>query len=237
MLTYMASCGASSCDQFDATQAKWFKIRQVGRKDGNAEWVQQDVCMSQSYLVRSFDNNFLKITLTLVDGGVDTVTIPTNLAPGNYLIRHEIIALHLAIQRRGAEFYPACTQLRVGGSQSGKPADSELVSFPGAYSDDDPGIYDPDVYNPDVPYQFPGPKVAAFVPASTAGSSNPSNATSTRTKSTTSPTQTGLSSTPTSGPPKTSGRVCRLKKRPGTSELPRHYLRRGFHRALFSWSV
>ena len=44
MLTYMASCGSTSCDQFDATQAKWFKIHQVGRKDGNAQWVQQDLC-------------------------------------------------------------------------------------------------------------------------------------------------------------------------------------------------
>ena len=176
--------------------------------------------------------------LLLDDGGVDTVTIPSNLAPGNYLIRHEIIALHLATQRRGAEFYPACTQLRIGGSQTGKPADSELVSFPGAYSDDDPGIYDPDVYNPAVPYQFPGPNVAAFVAASTGGgSSNPNNSTSTKTRSNTTPTQTGLTSTPTSGPPKASGRVCRLKKRPGSSELPRHYLRRAFHRALISWSV
>ena len=172
----------------------------------------------------------------LDDGGVDTVTIPSNLAPGNYLIRHEIIALHLATQRRGAEFYPACSQLSVGGSQTGKPDASELVSLPGAYSDDDPGIYDPSVYNPDAPYQFPGPNVAAFVAASTGGSSN-NNSTSTKTRSTTKPTQTGLTVNPTSGPPNSSGRVCRLKRHPVSSSVRTgHYLRRAFHRAAFSWS-
>jgi len=209
MLTYMASCGSSTCDQFDAPKARWFKIRQVGRKDGSAQWVQQDV----------------------YDGGVDTVTIPSNLAPGNYLVRHEIIALHLATQPRGAEFYPGCSQLRIGGSQTGKPDDSELVSLPGAYSDDDPGIYDPDVYNPGVPYVFPGPNVASFVSGSTGG---PSNSTSTKTKGTT-PTQTGYSTTPTSGSPKSSGRVCRLKKRPSSSLETRHFSR-AIHRAVFSWS-
>ena len=33
MLTYMASCGSTTCDKFDITQAKWFKIEQLGMKD------------------------------------------------------------------------------------------------------------------------------------------------------------------------------------------------------------
>lgn len=80
-----------------------------------------------------------------MNGAAADVVIPKTLAPGNYLIRHEIIALHLATQRGGAEFYPSCAQLRVGGSQTGRPAENELVSFPGAYSDNDPGIYVPEV--------------------------------------------------------------------------------------------
>lgn len=43
----------------------------------------------------------------------------------------------------GAEFYPMCTQVMIGGNGNGVA--SPTVSFPGAYSDDDPGIYDPDV--------------------------------------------------------------------------------------------
>lgn len=45
----------------------------------------------------------------------------------------------------GAEFYPACIQLSVGGSQTGQPTSSEEVTFPGGYSDTDPGILVPNV--------------------------------------------------------------------------------------------
>ena len=84
----------------------------------------------------------------LATGGVATASIPVTIAPGNYLLRHEIIALQNGGSVGGAEFYPACAQIKVGGTQTGAPTLSELVSLPGAYSDADPGIYDPDVYKP-----------------------------------------------------------------------------------------
>ncbi|KAF5309504.1 hypothetical protein D9619_012340 [Psilocybe cf. subviscida] len=153
MLTYMASCGEDTCDKFDDSKAKWFKIDQEGRKTtGNKDWIQQD----------------------LMNGGVATGSIPSTLAPGNYLLRHEIIALHLATSMGGAEFYPACIQLTVGGSQSGAPASSDLVSIPGAYKDSDPGIFDPSVFDTNAPYTFPGPKIAGFVSGSPS-SGNSSN--------------------------------------------------------------
>ena len=96
-------------------------------------------------------------------GAQADVTIPSTLAPGNYIIRHEIISLQNAVAEGGAEFYPACTQLNVGGSQTGAPTADELVSFPGAYSDTDPGIFDPSVYDTSGVYVFPGPPIAAFV--------------------------------------------------------------------------
>jgi hypothetical protein len=74
------------------------------------------------------------------NGNPVTLTLPTNVEPGDYLVRHEIISL------------------RVGGSQSGTP--NQTVSFPCAYSDTDPGILDPNVYNPGSPYVFPGPPVS-----------------------------------------------------------------------------
>ncbi|KAF8882002.1 glycosyl hydrolase family 61-domain-containing protein [Infundibulicybe gibba] len=140
MLTYMASCGETTCDKFDSTKAQWFKIQQVGRK-ANGQWAQAD----------------------LMKGGKAEVTLPSNIAPGNYLIRHEIIALHIATSPGGAEFYASCTQLKVGGNQNGVPTASELVSFPGAYSDTDPGILDAEIFNPQAPYTFPGPKIASFI--------------------------------------------------------------------------
>lgn len=83
--------------------------------------------------------------MSVVDGAKAVINLPSNIAPGNYLIRHEIIALHLGTERGGAEFYPSCAQLKIGGNGNGAPAPNELVSLPGAYSDDDPGIFDPDV--------------------------------------------------------------------------------------------
>lgn len=57
----------------------------------------------------------------------------------------QILALHLGDSFKGAEFYPSCTQIRINGTGTGSPDPSELVTFPGAYSDSDPGIFDPTV--------------------------------------------------------------------------------------------
>ncbi|KAG9311214.1 glycoside hydrolase family 61 protein [Chiua virens] len=121
LMTYMASCGNTTCDQYDSTYAEWFKIEETGLEPGNTTWYQQNI----------------------MNGQPANVTIPSTLQSGQYLIRHEIIALHLATTIGGAEFYPSCTQVNVGGSQVGMATASEEVTFPGGYSDTDPGIYDP----------------------------------------------------------------------------------------------
>ncbi|OJT10798.1 Endoglucanase-7 [Trametes pubescens] len=151
MLTYMASCGSTTCDKFDASGAQWFKVDQAGKKSDGSTWVQQDIMNGQTY----------------------SMTLPDNIVPGDYLIRHEIIALQLAVSMGGAEFYPSCTQVRVSGNGNGAP--NATVSFPGAYSDSDPGIFDPNVYNPGSSYTFPGPAIASFVTDNGNGAStNPS---------------------------------------------------------------
>jgi len=169
MLTYMASCGDNTCDQFDSTQAKWFKIQEIAR-DSNGEWNQ--------------DN-------TLFAGKTADVTIPSNLAPGNYLIRHEIIALHLGESKGGAEFYPSCAQLIIGGSQTGKPSASDLVSLPGAYSDTDPGILDKNAFNPNAQYNFPGPDIASFINGGSSDNNGGSDSGSGSGTSSSKPTSTG----------------------------------------------
>ncbi|KAI0310550.1 glycoside hydrolase, partial [Amylostereum chailletii] len=73
-----------------------------------------------------------------VDGNMVSTTIPKNLKAGNYLLRSELIALHTAGSVGGAEFYPGCVQLKVGGDATGTA--SPTVSIPGLYSDSDPGI-------------------------------------------------------------------------------------------------
>lgn len=39
-------------------------------------------------------------------GATWTVTIPPGLADGEYILRHEILGLHVAGTRMGAQFYP-----------------------------------------------------------------------------------------------------------------------------------
>jgi hypothetical protein len=84
-------------------------------------------------------------------------TIPSSLAPGEYLLRVEQIALHQAQQQGGAQFYIACAQIQVTGSGSGTP--SPLVSLPGAYSSSDPGIVVDIWSKPLDNYVGPGPAI------------------------------------------------------------------------------
>ena len=170
-----------------------------------------------------------------MNGDSFTIKLPDNLTPGDYLIRHEIIALHLATSLGGAEFYPSCTQVRVGGTGSGQP--NQTVTFPGAYSDTDPGIYDPTVYNPGSAYVFPGPPVSnlagSFVgdTAPITGSATFPTGSATATGSgasasaSASATATGSGATLTSGSSKSQ---CKLKKRAVQSDVavrPRHFSR------------
>ena len=148
----------------------------------------------------------------IVNGAPATVTIPSNLAPGNYMVRHEIIALQLAVSVGGAEFYPSCTQLQVGGSQTGKPQQSDLVTFPGSYTDTEPGIYDPNVYNPGSTYTFPGPNVASFIAgsSSTGGSSTGGSSTG---GSSTSGDNTSTSTSPSPPASTSPSGSCKLRRK------------------------
>ncbi|THH15706.1 hypothetical protein EUX98_g9423 [Antrodiella citrinella] len=150
IMTYMAECTGATCDKFDSTNAKWFKINELGKKGSSSTWYQQD----------------------LFDGKSVSVSLPDDLKAGNYLIRNEIIALHLADSKGGAEFYPSCTQLRVGGSGNALPSADELVSLPGAYSDNDAGIFDKTTVYNNAKYPFPGPAVAKLVAVDSSNNTN-----------------------------------------------------------------
>jgi len=201
MEVYLASCGSVACEKFDASNAQWFKITEVGKRSGG--WVQQDQ----------------------FDGKAHSFKLPSNLASGGYLLRHEIIALHLADQPGGAEFYPSCMQIKVGGTQSGAPSPNELVKFPGAYKDNDPGI----LVNAfgDAAYKFPGPAVSKLASKSSgdvptddgtqtdgtdddtsSSSSSSSPVPSSGTSKTTSKTKTHAQPSPSVAPPKKGSREC-----------------------------
>ncbi|KAI0770889.1 glycosyl hydrolase family 61-domain-containing protein [Trametes elegans] len=161
LITYLGSCGSQSCADADPANIKWFKVDQVDKEPNDkSKWVHERFTPPP-----------------LVNGQTYTVKLPDNIAPGNYMLRHEasrsperdIIALHLATAQGGAEFYAGCAQLKIGGSGSGAPDASELVTFPGAYSDSDPGIFDPNIFDVNAKYDFPGPKVAKLAAAASGG--------------------------------------------------------------------
>ena len=83
--------------------------------------------------------------------------IPADTPAGNYLLRVEHIGLHGASSVGGAQLYLNCAQINVVGSGTGTPG--PLVSFPGAYSAQDPGLLFQLYYPVPTEYVMPGPAI------------------------------------------------------------------------------
>ena len=87
-------------------------------------------------------------------------TMPSCIAPGQYLLRVELIGLHGASSVGGAQFYGSCAQIEVTGGGSFVPAETQQI--PGSYTAEDPsiliGIYDGNGQptNNFQPYEAPG---------------------------------------------------------------------------------
>jgi hypothetical protein len=105
VIDYIASCNGD-CTTVDKTTLEWVKISESGLIDGSSApgtWASDNLI--------SNNNSW-------------TVTIPSSLAAGGYVLRHEIIALHSAGNENGAQNYPQCVNLEVtgGGSASSSAA-------------------------------------------------------------------------------------------------------------------
>ncbi len=114
MILWMADCGAS-CKDFNPPEGKWFKIAERGLVTGSV--------LEGMWGQREFQH---------WDGTPDlwTETIPRGLKGGNYLLRHEIIALHIAHR---PQFYPQCAHLIVSGEGMEVPGKEFLVRIPGVW--------------------------------------------------------------------------------------------------------
>ncbi|EJD43461.1 glycoside hydrolase [Auricularia subglabra TFB-10046 SS5] len=130
LIVYMAK--VSNAATGTPPTSGWFKIYHAGLSNGR--WAVDDL---------------------ISNGGKLTVTIPSCIPAGQYLIRGEIIALHAASSYPGAQLYMECGNLQVTGGGSKSPA---TVSIPGAYKSSDPGItYN--LYSGQTTYTIPGPAV------------------------------------------------------------------------------
>jgi hypothetical protein len=89
-------------------------------------------------------------------GKISNATIPSALKAGNYVLRHEMIALHGA-QNGDAQFYPQCVNIKVTGSGTAVPKNG----VPGTkiYGQKDAGL-NFNLYQKQITtYPIPGPPV------------------------------------------------------------------------------
>ncbi|KAI8626269.1 lytic polysaccharide monooxygenase [Xylariaceae sp. FL1651] len=106
-----------------------------------------------AYLSGSDPGTWVTDTL-IAQNFTSDVTIPAGLAAGNYVLRHEIIALHSAANKDGAQSYPQCLNIKVGGSGTkALPAGEAATKF---YTETDPGILF-NLYTSFSSYSIPGP--------------------------------------------------------------------------------
>ena len=137
VITYLANC-QGSCLEVDKESLKFSKIDEAG-------------LFANSTTPRTTGR--YGTDKLIANGNKWTLTIPSYVAAGNYVLRHEIIALHAAYDPNGAQNYPQCINLEI----TGKGTDDLSSGTPGEslYTADEPGILI-DIYR-DVNYIIPGP--------------------------------------------------------------------------------
>ncbi|KAL2865353.1 lytic polysaccharide monooxygenase auxiliary activity family 9 protein [Aspergillus lucknowensis] len=175
VIDYVANCNGD-CATVDKTTLEWVKISESGLL-GSDNWASDELIAN--------NNSW-------------TVTIPSSLASGNYVLRHEIIALHSAGNENGAQNYPQCVNLEITGGGSDSPSGTLGTKL---YTNTDKGILF-NIYQDIDSYPIPGP---ALWTGGNGGGSSPtatstSIPTSTATVTTTQPAPTQVVPTTTSTP-------------------------------------
>lgn len=133
VIDYLAKCAGDDCTTADKTALEFFKIDAVGLADASADTWGSDQLIS--------NNNSW------------TLQIPSTLASGNYVLRHEIIALHSANNADGAQNYPQCFNLAITGTGDLQPSGTLGEAL---YKESDAGIL-VNIYNSLTSYDIPGP--------------------------------------------------------------------------------
>ncbi|CAN8095243.1 unnamed protein product [Discula destructiva] len=168
VLTYVAACGAS-CATVDKTTLEWVKIDEAGIDLGTQTWP-TDALIA---------NNFTY-----------SITVPSTLASGDYVFRHEIIALHSAGSEGGAQAYPFCINIAITGGGTDTPAGTLGTAL---YKTTDPGILF-NAYTDITEYIIPGPALYTGGTGSTGASESSGSP-----PEATEPPASSATPTPTSG--------------------------------------
>jgi len=131
MSVWLTPCGNLACEEVDVNEAKWFKVWEAGLLEGpnlaEGVWYQKQF--------QKWDGS----------PALWPVTIPANLKRARYIVRHEILSIHVEMR---PQFYPQCAHLLVLGEEDTKegkgmpPEKSEYwKKFPGVYEQGDESIF------------------------------------------------------------------------------------------------
>lgn len=134
VIDMLANCNGD-CTDVTKTDLEFFKIAAVGLVDDTTlpgDWATDTLIANNNSWV---------------------IQIPSDLAEGNYVWRHEIIALHSAEESDGAQNYPQCFNLAVTGTGTLAPTGTLGEAL---YSESDAGIL-VDIYETLTTYDIPGP--------------------------------------------------------------------------------
>lgn len=138
VISYLGACNGD-CTQADLNEVEWVKVQAVG---------QTAVGKTNS------DSGVWGADLLRAAGNQGTVTIPKSIKAGNYLCRHEIIALMGAVNVGKAQNYPNCINFRISGDGTDPLASG--TKGVDLYTPTDPGIK-VSIYGTTLKYQIPGP--------------------------------------------------------------------------------
>ncbi|KAG8630698.1 hypothetical protein KVT40_002317 [Elsinoe batatas] len=138
IITYIANC-KGDCKTVDKTALKFTKIDEDGLHSAKPmHWA----------------------TDTLIDNNSTWVMkLPTDIATGNYVLRHEIIALQGAVNQNGAQSYPSCINFEITGP--GPKTFDEGTSPTTFYDANETSIKIQVFYDVTKNYTIPGPPLGA----------------------------------------------------------------------------
>ncbi|KAK6499843.1 hypothetical protein TWF481_010200 [Arthrobotrys musiformis] len=95
IITYLADCGGD-CKQARGANLQWFKVDEAGL-------LQQGFWATDQLIRQGYEWK---------------IQLPTTIKSGQYLMRHEMIALQFATQQNGAQFFTSCTNVEITDGKS-----------------------------------------------------------------------------------------------------------------------